>query len=102
MKWHLDHVEWAPYVDAFTQTPEYQCYFWYRPNWLGPKYRFLGVRRMWIDGPHVAFGFWWFNLSWSCGRSLPPYEFCNKETRRRWDTRPRWLRRVFQMEAHQP
>lgn len=35
------------------------------PNWLPKGYRHWGLKRYFYDQPHVAFGFWFFNVSWS-------------------------------------
>lgn len=65
MKWHRDHVEWGQVDTKEDGTPYYQYYFYYKPNWLEKKYRYLGYRSMYYDGPHASFGFWYFNFSWS-------------------------------------
>lgn len=57
-----DGLEWG-------EDPEwpdvYYYYFYWKPNWLEPKYRHLGILKMYYDTPHVAVGFWFFNISWS-------------------------------------
>lgn len=95
MKWHWSHIEWGEYAPDC-----YQFYFYWNPNWLGKDIRFIGVQRHWIDGPHIAFGFWFFNFSWSAYRSLPPFEFCNKATQDKWSKRPKFIQRLFGMEAY--
>jgi hypothetical protein len=46
--------------------PHYSFYFYWKPNYLEKKYRHLGIQKFYHDAIiHVAFGFWWFNLSWS-------------------------------------
>lgn len=73
MRWSWDAVEWGKYA------PErYQFYFVWAPNWLAPDLRHIGIRRFWYDGPHVALGFWWFNIGWSTQWTVPPEEYRKK------------------------
>jgi hypothetical protein len=101
MKIHADHIEWGPYVNAFTKEIDYQFYFYFVPNWLKPDNRHVGLMRLWHDGPHVLLGFWWFNISWSGYGSTPPFEFCSLETQMKWKKRPPWLRKLWAMEAYE-
>lgn len=99
MKWHYDHVEWGRYTNLITGREDYQFYLYWWPNFLPPDHRHLGIIRMWVDGPHVAFGFWWFNISWSAMSSLPPPEFCSDETARKWANKPLLIQKLWGMEA---
>lgn len=86
------------------KTPE--GWYWYyvnlRPNWLEPKNRHVGFMRLWYDGPHVAFGFWWFNVGWTTRWSLPPPEFLTDEARLRWRKKPLWWKKLWGMEEYDP
>lgn len=93
MKIHYDHVEWGQYAPG-----EYQFYIYWWPNWLPRNLRHIGLERYWIDGPHVGFGFWFFNLTWSTYYSLPPFEFCNKSIQEKWKNRPKLIQKLFAME----
>lgn len=67
VKWHWDHVEWGPFgPDKDSPEPYgYQFYIYWAPNWLPKEYRYWGIEKYWYDGPHISFGFWFFNISWS-------------------------------------
>lgn len=100
MKWHRDHVEWAPYMRP-DGVEAYQCWFYFTPNWLPSELRYFGLCRDWHDGPIISFGFWWFNVAWSALSSAPPFDFCDKSEQAKWAGRPRWVRRVCGMESYQ-
>lgn len=60
-------IEWGEY-----RPDDYQYYIAYYPNWLNPDIRYWGFSHMYYDGPHVTFGFWYFNVSWSTYWSKMP------------------------------
>lgn len=58
-------LQWGSYINKSNNNKEYMYYFTLIPNILPKKYRYFGYQRMFYDGPHASFGFWWFNISWS-------------------------------------
>ena len=65
-------VYWRPYGPGYKETEDpakiydYACYIAFYPNWLKKKYRHWGIEDTKYDGAtHRAFGFWFFNFSWS-------------------------------------
>lgn len=56
-------IEWGQSeVTLNSDTYFYYVYWW---NWLPREYRSWGFEQIYYDGPHNAFGFWFFNISWS-------------------------------------
>ena len=100
MKLSLDGIEWGAY--KFGDGIAYQFYINWSPNLLAPENRYWGLERIYYDGPHVTFGFWFFNIGWSTWHSLPPFEFLSGPYKEKWSKRPRWLRRLMAMEAYEP
>lgn len=74
MKLYWEGIEWGEYRPGHYQ---YYVYWW---NWLQPKHRYIGLKRIWYDGPHVSFGFWFFNWTWSTHWSKPPKGFRREKT----------------------
>jgi hypothetical protein len=65
-------------------------YFYPVPNFLSKEYRYWGLQKYWFDGPHISFGFWFFNITWCTQWSVPPIEFCNELYQRRY-----WVRELY-------
>lgn len=65
MKFYRDHIERGKYTNSVTGEVEYSYYFYFVPNWLPKEVRHWGYQVFWYDGTHAAFGFWFFNFSWS-------------------------------------
>ena len=58
-------IHWKPF--KLGNRVEYEYYFYPTPNWLEPKYRYLGYAWAYYDGYHYSFGFWYFNITWNVG-----------------------------------
>lgn len=65
-------IHWHPYGPQYkvTKNPvdiyDYACYIYPFPNWISKNVRHWGYEEIYYDGiTHKAFGFWFFNVSWS-------------------------------------
>jgi hypothetical protein len=56
--------------------------------------------RFWYDGPHCQLNLWRVVISWSMANTLPPFEFCNGYTQRKWLLKPKWVRKLWCMEPY--
>jgi hypothetical protein len=95
MRVRYDGIDWGWFDYPDGGRGDYQFYILWWPNWLGQENRYWGVQRYYYDGPHVSFGFWFFNVSWSAWRSLPPLEMMSEECQAKWLARPKALRWIM-------
>jgi hypothetical protein len=103
MKIQWDSVQWGRHRGPIAvEGLGYQYYFIWAPNWLPRWRRHFWIQRFWYDGPHVVFGFWFFNVGWSTQWSLPPFEFLSTNDRIKWFLKPSWYRKLWDMEEYQP
>lgn len=65
-------IEWGEYGNNTPKTYQYYFYWW---NWLPKHLRSWGLERIWHDGPHVLFGFWFINWTWSTHWSRGPFGY---------------------------
>lgn len=114
-------VRYLPRVSVDRQSldlawggPERDWYYWTFWFWERPQepivcpttgtvtwMRRFAFERFWYDGPHAQLKLYVFTIGWSTQWTMPPFEFLNDEYKVKWAARPKWVRRLFCMEAYE-
>jgi hypothetical protein len=57
--------------------------------------------RYWYDGPHCQLNMWRIIIGWSTLHTIPPFEFCSAIEQYYWMKKPRWWRKLRDMEPYE-